>query len=401
MSAVTATLAGAEANTEPHVRPGLRAELRPARTAPLRLEGDWQDLARDAAEPNAFAEPWFAAPSLRNLEIERELRMVEVWDGTVLIGLLPLCMSGTYAHLPIPHAENWLHSQSFLGTPLIRRGREQEFWVAALQILDGESWVGSFLHLSKLIEGGPVFQGLVAAARQLGRRCDVVHRHDRALLESDLPPEAYYEQTVRKKKRKELKRLSNRLAELGRVETSRLTSREELVPWCDDFLRLEASGWKGQGGTALTCDASTKAFFRESIEAAFDECKLAFLRLDLDGRAIAMLVNFLAPPGSFSFKIAFDEDYARFSPGVLIQIENLQILNEPEVAWMDSCAVEDHPMINSLWGERRRLVQATVPLRGLRHQLIFRICRTAERTSAAVRRLSGRRRAMEGDSPND
>src|SRR3546814_2224216 len=47
------------------------------------------------------------------------------------------------------------------------------------------------------------------------------------------------------------------------------------------------------------------------------------------------------------FKIAFDEALGRFSPGVLIEIANLQaVLGDPAIGWMDSCAAADHPMID-------------------------------------------------------
>jgi hypothetical protein len=172
---------------------------------------------------------------------------------------------GIYGRIPVRHAENWLHPNSFLGTPLVRKGREEAFWKAVLDRLDGEPWARSFLHLCKLVEGGPVLAGLTSAAGKLGRPCDIVYRFERAMLESSLSPEAYFETTVRKKKRKELKRLSNRLAELGHVETRWLGSREELRPWCDDFLALEAAGWKGKAGSALACDPATERFFREAV----------------------------------------------------------------------------------------------------------------------------------------
>jgi len=130
------------------------------------------------------------------------------------------------------------------------------------------------------------------------------------------------------------------------------------------------------------------------VQNAHAAGRLEMLRLDLDDRPIAMLVNFLAPPGSFSFKIAFDEDYARFSPGVLVQIENYQILGRPGIAWMDSCAVEDHPMINSLWAERRAIIRVTTPLGAARGALLFRLCRGAERAAARVRRMRARRAAV-------
>jgi CelD/BcsL family acetyltransferase involved in cellulose biosynthesis len=376
------------------------AALTPAADAAERLGTAWSALAAEAAEPNVFAEHWFAAPGLRNLA-PLDLQMLEVWTSDtarpVLVGLLPLRLARLYGRVPVRHVQNWLHFHSFLGSPLIRAGHEQAFWTAALQRLDSERWASGFLHVQGLSEDGPAHRGLVLAARALGRPCDTVHRTERALLASGLSPKEYYERTVRKKKRKELKRLSARLSELGRVEFRTLERADDLPDWCDAFLALERSGWKGKAGSALGCAPPTEAFFREALAGAFAFGRLDFLRLDLDGRAIAMLVNLLGPPGSFSFKIAYDEDYSRFSPGVLIQIENLRILDRAGIAWMDSCAVEDHPMINSLWGERRGIVRVTVPLAGFRRRAIFHLCRFLEDASAALRA----RRGKTGDDEAD
>jgi CelD/BcsL family acetyltransferase involved in cellulose biosynthesis len=379
------------------------AAIGPAAGAARRLAADWDELAKHAAEPNAFAERWFVAPALRNLAAGSGPRMIEVWTGTpdrpVLIGLLPVDISPRYGRAPVPHVQNWLHSQSFLGAPLVRAGQEQAFWSEVLAALDRDRWARGFLHIHSLVENGPLHRGLVAAAAAQGRPCDIVHRLNRALIESDLTPEAYYERTVRKKKRKELKRLSNRLAELGAVTTDILSRAEQVEPWCDAFLALERSQWKGETGTALACRPETELFFREAVAGAFAAGKLQLLRMDLDGRPLAMLVNFLAPPGSFSFKIAFDEAYARFSPGVLIQIENYAILSQPGIGWMDSCAIQDHSMINSLWQERRTLVRVTLPLAGAKRRTLFRLCRIAENASAALKPLFTKSPQLE--QPND
>ncbi|HST37464.1 MAG TPA: GNAT family N-acetyltransferase, partial [Allosphingosinicella sp.] len=237
-------------------------------------------------------------------------------------------------------------------------------------------------------ENGPVHRGLLEA-----REGVTVHREVRAFLESELSPDAYYEQAVRQKKRKEIRRLQNRLAELGPVETEILDDPADLPAWCDTYLAFEKAGWKGEEGTALACAPDTAAFFHAALAGAWAAGRLQFLRLTVGDRTIAMLVNFLTPPGSFSFKTVFDEDYARFSPGVLIQLENLRnVLTSDEIAWMDSCASEDHPMIDGLWTERRSIVRVSVRLKGFRRGLIFRLCRALERGAGALRRLTGRRR---------
>src|SRR3546814_1995050 len=93
---------------------------------------------------------------------------------------------------------------------------------------------------------------------------------------------------------------------------------------------------------------------RAVLTGAADAGKLDMRALDLEDRPLAMLVNFLCPPGGFSFKTAFDEDYARFSPGVLLQQANLDLLEVPKIAWVDSCAAPGHPMIDSVLRERDR-----------------------------------------------
>ncbi|MEA1012967.1 GNAT family N-acetyltransferase [Sphingosinicella sp. LY1275] len=351
------------------------------RTVPEELAGEWQALADVAAEPNCFAEPWFVAAGLRNLA-ENEIRLVEVREAGRLIGVLPLCGARDYGRMRVAHVENWQHYHDFLGTPLVRAGAEQAFWSAILGHLDGADWAPAFFHMSGLVEDGPVHHGLEAAARALGRGCPLVHRTVRAELASSLSPAAYYENHVRKKKRKELKRLQNRLAELGAVSCRSLGGGADVGAWIDQFLALERAGWKGAAGSALGCTPATEAFFREAVTGAAAAGRLDFLRLDLDGRPIAMLVNFLTPPGAFSFKIAFDEAFARFSPGVLIQLENLRVLARGDIAWMDSCAAEHHPMIDSLWGERRSVVRVTIRLAGIRRGLIYYGCRALELASA-------------------
>jgi CelD/BcsL family acetyltransferase involved in cellulose biosynthesis len=353
------------------------------------MAGHWDDLAANASEPNVFAERWFVAPSLRHMLPPGRTRMIAVWadGGHRLVGLLPLRIDDRYGRTRVRHVQNWVHDQSFLGTPLVRRGREREFWGEILATLDAADWAPGFFHLTGIVEGGPVHRGLAEAAAALGRPCAVVHRIRRAMLEAGLTPDAYKEAALRKKKRKELGRLWSRLAEQGEVRFETLERAQDAPRWCEDFLALEAAGWKGKDGSAMAKDPATAAFFREMFAGAFSAGKLETLRLAVDGRPIAMLVNLHAPPGGFSYKIAFDEDYARYSPGVLIELENLRLLGRPGFAWMDSCAVEDHPMIDSLWRGRRPIVRLSVPLSGARRAAIFRACRFLELGSALVRRL--------------
>ncbi len=352
-------------------------------------EAQWRRLARRASEPNVFAEPWTVLPALRVLgETERATIAWVTDDHGVPLGVLPLARGGRYGRLAVRHTTNWTHANAFAGTPIVRAGREQEFWRRLIALLDDSHWPG-FLHLTGLDEGGPVLAGLDAAATALARPLAHVHRTRRALLQSDLTPDAYWSATVRKKKRKEVARLANRLAEEGAVAFHRLDPHARAGDWIADFLALERAGWKGRAGSAMACAPATEAVFRQLVGAAHARRRLHAVSLTLDGRPIAMLATLLAPPGAFAYKIAYDEALARFSPGVLLERHSLSLLLEPGIDWVDSCAAEGHPMIDSLWRERRSIVRVTLPLAGRRRRAVHDLTRWAEQGWGVLRLRGG------------
>jgi len=359
---------------------------------PLALSPDlaaaWDRLAAEASEPNPFAERWCLQSALHLLDPERRARLVVVQGGVdgPVIGVMPLAPAARYGHLPLRHVAGWAHPNHFHGAPLVRAGLEPLFWSILLGWCDAAPWARTLLHVSRLTEDGPLHRALTEAARQRGSAAEIVHREERALLESDLSPDAYWEVAVRAKKRKELRRQANRLAEQGKVAFRRWQAGEAVEPWIDAFLALEARGWKGRAGSALASQGDTEAWFRAILSGAAAAGKLDMRALDLDGRPLAMLVNFLCPPGGFSFKTAFDEDHARFSPGVLLQQANLDLLDDPRIAWVDSCAAPGHPMIDSVWRERRALVWVNVPLAATADRWRFAMLTRAER---AWRRWKG------------
>jgi CelD/BcsL family acetyltransferase involved in cellulose biosynthesis len=343
----------------------------------------WADLAADAAEANAFYAPDMLTAALDHLAAEGQVRVLEAMDGDRLIGLLPVETRARSGRLPVACVANWMHDHCFFGAPILRRGHEAAAWRAFLRQLDDAPWARGFLHLQGLDAAGANAAAIEAVCVEQRRDWREIHRYDRAMLRSDLSADAYWESHVRAKKRKELRRLQKRLAELGTVETRLLRAGEPLAQWCDDFLALEAAGWKGAEGTAMASRPDHAAFLRDAGAAAFAAGRLHMLRLDLDGRAIAMLINFRHGEGAFSFKIAFDEALGRFSPGVLIEIANLHaVQDDPAIAWMDSCAAADHPMIDSLWAERRSIVQYRVALHGRGHARLRRAAALAAVTGA-------------------
>lgn len=351
----------------------------------------------DCAEANCFYESPLLDPACAHFGADGSVRVMDAYaPGGALIGRLPVVPSVRHGRYPVSHVANWVYPHCYYGAPLLRAGCEREAWTGLLAALDGADWSGSFLHLRLLDPDGPAARGLVALACEQGRPIQEIARHQRAFLKSDLPADAYWMQTIRAKKRKELRRQQNRLGDCGAISHNVLTDPADLDRYCDAFLVLERSGWKGKGGTALGSNARDDGFFRQACANALNQDGLDMLRIDCDGQPIAMLVNFVGPKGGFSFKIAIDPAFARYSPGVLIEVDNLaRILDARRAPWMDSCAAPDHAMIDSLWAERRSIVQYRVALRkqglgGIKAQVMRRSVGAAE---SLVRHLKGRRTA--------
>ncbi len=334
-------------------------------------EGRWQALAACAAQPNPFYEHWFLLPSLRTLDPQGKVSMLCLEVDGQLAGLMPIVRQSSYYGYPLPHIANWLHTNAFCGQPLVAAGMEALFWRELLAWCDRNAGKSLFLHLAQMPGQGVIHEALKLVAASDNRPAATVLDEERALLATRLDADAYLTQSLAQKKRKELRRQHRRLAEEGRLEVLRTRDVAGLEQWCHEFLDLEARGWKGRAGSSLAADPGNAAMFRQVIAGAANAGKLERLTLVLDGKPIAMLATLLTPPGAYSFKTAFDEDYARFSPGVLLQIENLSLAEDPEIAWVDSCAAQDHKMIDHLWRERRRIACHSVGIGGSLRRKVF------------------------------
>jgi CelD/BcsL family acetyltransferase involved in cellulose biosynthesis len=317
----------------------------------------WSALAAGAAEPNPFFEPEILLPAARALNSAR-LRLLVIKDGGGWVGLLPLRSVLRWHRLPWPALATWSHDYCFLGTPLIAAGHERE--VAAELLVTARDRSSGCLALENVPAEGPVGDAIAAVVDELLPPPVVWNSWERAALQRR--PEAGYVQ-LRSRRRRELRRLRGQLeGVLGAPLTT--IDRANDPSAVDDFLALEAAGWKGRAGGALAA-ARAAGFFRETCDALRAQGRLQLLSLQAGDRVVAMKCNFLAAGTGFCFKIAYDEEFARWSPGVQLELDNVEVFHHGTVLdSMDSCADPDNEMINRLWPDRRRLLTLLVPTSG-------------------------------------
>lgn len=342
------------------------------------LMAQWADLEENASQPNPFMTSWGLPPALDAIEGAGAIRLARFVQDGCLSGVMPIHRRNFYYGRPIPHWQSWEHANAFCGAPLVRSGKEHVFWSELLNWCDSNAQGALFLHIKDLPKDGALYAALRDVAIRDDRPAAIVQHEKRALLQSNRSPGEYLAKSLTTKKRKELRRQRRRLREEGDLQFVRQRGPEELQQWTRQFLALENAGWKGAEGSALACSPATQRIFTETLAGAAQAGRLERIALTLDGHPIAMLANFLTPPGAFSYKTTFDQAYSRFSPGVLLQLENLALLEDTNIDWTDSCASADHPMIDSIWRERRTVVRVSIALGGQTRRLLARGIFSAE-----------------------
>jgi CelD/BcsL family acetyltransferase involved in cellulose biosynthesis len=322
----------------------------------------WDELARHALEPNSFLERWFLLPALRAFGAGKDLRFVLVlapdrlrpFGDPLLVGLFALERRHGYKGLPVSYLTTWKHDYAYFGAPLLRREFAAEALTAVFDWLRDDADGTALLELVDSPGEGPFHQLLVDELRRRERPIFVEDCANRALFRPRADAVAYLHEAMPMKRRKEMERLRRRFAEAGQLELRSLDRTEDSDRFADDFLSLESQGWKGNAGTAMAAKEADHAFFRSLVRDGSAAGRVQILGYYLDDRPVALKCNFLAPPGSFAFKIAFAEDLSRYSPGVQMEVANIEHLHaQSELQWMDSCAAAEHFMINRLWLDRR------------------------------------------------
>ncbi|MGE0211505.1 MAG: GNAT family N-acetyltransferase [Parvibaculaceae bacterium] len=253
---------------------------------------------------------------------------------------------------PLPILRSWAPAMMYSGSPLLDR-RDP---VATLRSIIGAArrHHGARALLFHRVEAAsPLHEAFVATAERHRLPMVGLDRRECAALDATVDYDTWFEASFPRKRRKELRRLRARLSEMGRLESASWSEEKPIDNWIEQFIELERSGWKGKRGTAIGCDEDTPRFLSTTLRHLAQRGDLLFWRLALDDRPVAMLFGMAGHGRGSLIKIAYDEAFARYSPGVLIALDaTADLMRRPDIEFVDSCAVPNHPMIDHLWRER-------------------------------------------------
>jgi CelD/BcsL family acetyltransferase involved in cellulose biosynthesis len=331
----------------------------------LPITDEWRELAARALEPNIFYEPGFALPAAALFG--NDVGAVLVWSGTMprrLLGFFPGRVTQRRYGLRLPVMVGWTHAYAPLGTPLVEREAAEPVIAAWLAHIAGDPSLPGLVLLPLTTEDGPFAAALGSILQRTQMPCADFARHHRALLAPRNDRSQYLENVLSAHRQRELRRSGRRLSDAGALLFTAASEPAAVTAAVEDFFALEASGWKGETGTAAAHHAEVRSFMKTALSALAAEGKVAINRLLLDGRPIAAAITLHSGDSAWYWKTAYDEELARFAPGVLLSAAlTEELADNPDIARTDSCAAPGNPMLDHIWSERLVICNRMIAVR--------------------------------------
>ncbi len=269
---------------------GRLAELAPA----------WDALAA-GADPfmtDAWLSAWRGA-----FAAEATPRVCLAWRGQQLVGGLPLVQT------PVG-----LCAMANDQTPSFRPLAADPGALAAV-VAAALRASGGVLELPMLASDHPLVGGRHAPWRSLYTAHTVS-----PIIDTVGTFEAWRERT-RPRWRAPIERLARKMRRDHDADLRLVESPDDLTATLEAGLAIEAGGWKGREGTAITSSPATAAFYR-SVAAAFEaRGALRVSSITLDGEMVAFALCLLYDNRLWQLKIAFDERHRRLAPGLVLHLE--------------------------------------------------------------------------------
>jgi len=367
---VVATLASAVppvANVE-RSHAGVSAEIvDAARLDDVRAH--WSTLLACADSPNVFMDPVLlraAADADRAMPLRAVLAWRTVEGRRRLAGLWAFALTAPpRSILPMRVLTAPPSSHSYLATPVIDRGVLDETLDAMLDAV--AAGAGPIAALDMMAADDATFAALQRVLARRGSAACVIEETARPKLASGLDGKAYLEAALSSGTRKKLRQYRRRLAEKGAVTFTIADQPAAVRAALEDFLAIEAAGWKGREGTAVLSTSADAAFMRAAVAALAEEGRASVLSLRLDGKPVSMQLVARCGAVAYTWKTTYDEAYQDYSPGMLLLEDyTAAFLADRTIAFVDSCAF-DASSYMAAWQERRPVVELWIDARRGRH----------------------------------
>lgn len=318
---------------------------------------DWRILCDESGDEEVFYRPEWAQAYLQAFDPKAEVVLISAWTGARLRGILPLvCRRRVMSGLPVIQLTLPANVHSLRASLTVCPGQEGQATLKAIwqAVKDLPRW--DVIDVANAVNGSALDR-LVALAQKDG--CRTARKRTSQTLylpiasstpTSDKAAQPPWLAGTRPKFRSHLRRAMRQLEEQGTLALKHYSTADPEA--LEKFYTLEASGWKGEEGTAIKCDPRTQQFYDAIAQAAARDGYLSLDFLELNGKPIAGHFGFNLRGRYFLAKAGYDESFRRHGPGQLLVNE---ILNQtPERGLREFDFVGPATWDESRWASARR-----------------------------------------------
>ena len=313
------------------------------------------------AHPNVFVHP--AALAAVAETGFAKLRLLLAWDKSIaparLVGWWAL-QERTIAPLLPAVLIAPAYDYAFLSCPVVDRTCMADVIPAFLDAVRDDPRLPNVIRLNYLDGEGDTYRVMVEAVAARGEEPMTLSLRGRPFASRDCG------QKLLGSTRKKLRQDWNRLSAQGAVDILNDRAPQAVETAFETFLAMEAKSWKGEQGTALLSRRKHAGFARALIRNLAAKASASVALLCLDGHPIAAQVLLYCGPIAYTWKTAFDVEYAKYSPGALL-VDKLteQLFASGTIEAIDSCSPEGGFM-NQLWSGRRTTIDLLVNVQARR-----------------------------------
>ncbi len=276
-------------------------------------EGAWNEMARHSPHRLPMVSyDWVSSRFETQLEEDEGWFVLFAYKKESLIGVLPVELKlkkslGISRHIMITPAS--------AASVLPDTGSEAEVITLFLKYIKSLKYSSRGLHLRQLpgsspwvdhTSSGPRNTIFVEELHGYGSYIKVAGSYDD------------YLDSLSTRFKRNIRRLRRKVEKLGEVKFDIIQGKDIKPQLLQDFIEIEASGWKKRQGTSMKQQPELVNFYNKLSERLARHNTMRWYILHSDDKTLAMQLDIKVGRSLIITKIAYDENYYNYSPGTLL-----------------------------------------------------------------------------------
>jgi len=247
-------------------------------------------------------------------------------DSVEILGIVPLCIRKKVKHglslITVFPTSEYFNTHS----DLLLRYSSQEIMDVVIKAIKELKLKWDIFRIRRFVDTSPHLEFMLQSLKDNHAfRCDV----SRAEPSFFIPLPKSYDEFLKNKSanfRHKLRSITKRIRSLGKVEYQRIRDFASVEEAYKTILSIEENSWKHKQGTAITCTAKQREFYRILCNGAYARGRLRLCVLCLNDEPIAFEMGLQKGRKYYGVHGSYNERYKKENPGTMLLAQFIEDL---------------------------------------------------------------------------